>query len=182
MILRSEGSVPLHSGHPSCVWGLPCCLPGWLVPAPALSQASGACLHPAPGGARSPDTEGRNAHSQLGLDAVPEWRAFLRTQSLGVTLPGSGFVWSLCHFPQHFCLWKCYKETTKVTHFVLKKGLESHAERKVLCNFWTHNVPRGVGTFVPSCTSANEPSWSWFVSASLVQIIWPWIIECWLYK
>lgn len=36
-----------------------------------------------PGGGCSPDTERRNAHSQLGLDAVPELITFLGTQSMG---------------------------------------------------------------------------------------------------
>lgn len=177
----SHGSVPLHSGHPSRVWGA-CCLPCWLVPAPALSQVSGACLHPAPW--QRPQPWHR---TQECTQPARAWRCawakeISGTQSMGVTLPGSGFGWRLCCFPQCFCLWKCYTETTKVTHFILKKRLQSHAEKKMLCNFWTHNVPRSVGTFATSCTSANEPSWSRFVFASLVQIIWPWIIECWLYK
>lgn len=88
------------------------CHAGWCL-APALSQVSGACLHPAPAGGRSPDTECRNAQSQLGLDAGPELIKFLGTQSMGVTLPGSGFVWSLCHFPQCSCLWSAIQKQLK---------------------------------------------------------------------
>lgn len=47
---------------------------------------------------------GRNACSQLGLDTVPEFTKLLGTQSRGVMLQGSGFIWSLCHFPQWSCL------------------------------------------------------------------------------
>lgn len=134
-----------------------------------------------PGGGCSPDTECRNAHSQLRLDAVPELIKFLGTQSMGVTLPGGGFeVFAI--FPSALAFGNAKQKQLKWLTLDWIKDFSLMLKKKMLCNFWTHNVPRSVGTFAPSCTSANEPSWSWFGSASLVQIICPWIIECWLYK
>lgn len=105
-----------------------------------MSQVSCACLHRAlqlPG-VQAEDAaltqHGRNAHSQLGLEAVPELIKLLGTQSTGVTLQGSGFIWSLCHFPQCSRLWRCHTETTEVPYFREKKDFNLMLEKKLLHN------------------------------------------------
>lgn len=157
------------------------CHAGWCL-APALSQVSGACLHPAPW--RRPQPWHRMQEC-----AQPAWAwrcAWVNKISWDSECGGDTAKWwlhlkSLPFSPVLLPLEMLYRNSLGDS-FRLKKGLQPYAEKKMLRNFWTHNVPGSVGTFALSCTSANEPSWSWFVSASLVQIIWPWIIECWLYK
>lgn len=65
----SHSSVPLHRGHPSCIWGASC-LPCWLVPGPCLVTSIW-CL---------------SAPSSLAEAAALTQNAGMHTASSGLTL------------------------------------------------------------------------------------------------
>lgn len=66
-------------------------------------------------------------------------------------LRDSGFIWSLCIFPNTLAFGNALQRQPKHLALDKKENYFSHM-LKMLRNFWTHAVPRTIGTIALSCT------------------------------
>lgn len=93
--------------------------------------------------------QGRNARSQLCLDAGPELTQ-LRTWGTGLMLQGSAFSWTPGPFPGVLVFGNVIRRQPKCLS-IDQKGLRPYAGKKLLHYFQTHASPRSIGTFALSC-------------------------------